>query len=560
MSTRVSGAAIVSAAIASLIVLRLGGATWRWLPGTLTLAAALIAVAVATRAAGRWRTWRPFARRHAFALALAGAVLLAFVARVPGLNGELGHQPLDVDENRLATNVKQFFVKGDLNHDTVEHYPGAVFWMFSGASFIGYMHQLTSGAVVQPAHIPVDMFVRSARVANVFVGAAIVLLTGLIGRQVFNGAAGLLAAALVAIVPLSVDTSTVVRNDPGMVLAVVAAVCLALAALEREDSRWMAAAGVLAGVAAGIKYSAVFAVAPVLIAAAARGTPARRVRRTLLALAGCAIAIAVTNHFVWADFPNFLKQLADQVSITGRGHWAATDDPAGFYVKILDRFGPGAPLLLLATAFAVFALAIGRARHLVFVSFPLLYLWFMTHRPSQFPRWVFPMVPFVAIAGAGALDWLLRTALARVRDRSPRWSRPAGVLAAVVAVAVLWPALSAGAVSFSRRVTPPTHALAEAWLRRVPKGTVVLAGAQWLDLRSTDLVVRRVPDLGAALQAGGPPIAQANLVVVPEPDFANPGLKSLILVRTFHAKTSFGGNLGYDYRIYAVPQTLAGLR
>ena len=79
-------------------------------------------------------------------------------------------------------------------------------------------------------------------------------------------------------------------------------------------------------------------------------------------------------------------------------------------MSVLDRFGAGWPLLWLAAGFTVVALCVGRARDLTFLSFPLLYLWFMTKRPSQFPRWVFPLVPFVAVAGVGALSALLQFA------------------------------------------------------------------------------------------------------------------------------------------------------
>jgi 4-amino-4-deoxy-L-arabinose transferase-like glycosyltransferase len=66
----------------------------------------------------------------------------------------------------------------------------------------------------------------------VCVAAGIVLFTGLTARRLFGRTAGLLAALVVAIVPLSVDTTTAVRNDPGMVLAVMAAVYLALVSVD----------------------------------------------------------------------------------------------------------------------------------------------------------------------------------------------------------------------------------------------------------------------------------------------------------------------------------------
>jgi 4-amino-4-deoxy-L-arabinose transferase-like glycosyltransferase len=555
MSRRLRLLDILSIVLAAGLVLRLGGIARAVLPGVPALVLALLAVAVFPGAWRRGRTidWRAFAGRHAFALALSAVVLLTFAVRLPGLSSELGHTPLDIDEHRLAANVAHFFATGELLHDTVEHYPGAVFWLFSAASFFGFLHSLATGFIVGPTQIPIETFMRSARIANVFVAAGIVIFTGLMARRLFGRTAGLLAALVVAIVPLSVDTTTAVRNDPGMVLAVMAAVYLSLVGVDDPRRRWIAGAGVLAGVATGIKYSSVFALVPAMIAAGFSGPTEDRPRRTALALGGFVAAVLVTNHFVWADFPNFLKQLADQVAITGSGHWAATDNPAAFYVMILDRFGPGWPLLVMGAGFAVYGLCSRNVRHLVFLSFPLLYIWFMTGRPSQFPRWVFPMVPFVAAAGAGVAAMVLRFSLS-LRDRAAgRLAMRAAVTALVVAA--LWPPVAAGTVSFSRRLTPPTHAMVEAWLRQhVPPGSTVVIEQHWLALGDEPFIVRRVPDLRALLDNGIEPLAGADWLVVAEPQFGHPALKRLGLVQRFHAGQGFGGSLGYDYDVYAIPR------
>ncbi len=546
---------VLSALLAAGLVLRLGGIARSILPGTPVLVAALIAVAVLPGAWRRGRTidWRAFAGQHAFAMALSAIVVLTFAVRLPGLSSELGHTPLDIDEHRLAANVAHFFATGELLHETVEHYPGAVFWLFSAASFVGFLHSLATGFIVGPTQIPIETYMRSARIANVFVAAGIVIFTGLIAKRLFGRTAGLLAALVVAIVPLSVDTTTAVRNDPGMVLAVMATVYLAIVSVDGPRRRWVVWAGVLAGVATGIKYSSVFALVPAMIAAAFAGPKDARLKRTALALAGFVAAVLVTNHFVWADFPNFLKQLADQVAITGSSHWAATDNPAAFYVMILDRFGPGWPLLVMAAGFAVYGLCTRNVRHVVFLSFPLLYIWFMTGRPSQFPRWVFPMVPFVAAAGAGVAAAVLRLPLT-LRHRAGG-SLAVRAPAVAIIVAVFWPPVAAGAVSLSRRITPPTHVLVESWLRQhVAPGSTVVIEQHWLDLRDVPFTVRRVVDIRALLDNGIEPLAGARWLVVAEPQFGHPALKRLGLVQRFHAGQGFGGSLGYDYEVYAVPE------
>ena len=541
---------------AAALIFRLAGFGLAWLPsvGVLTLLLASAHLATVARRAPRPREWPRYFSKHAFAIALGLAVVLSLIVRLPGLGGDLGHTPLDIDENRLAASIKHFFDTGQLQHLTVEHYPGAVFWLFTLASFLYYLRDLTSGLEVAPSQLSIAAFVLAARMANVLLAAATVAITGLIGRRVSGAGAGLLAAVVVAIVPLSVETTTLVRNDPGMALAVTSATYAALVFYENKRRSWLVAAGVLAGVATGIKYSSVFAIAPVLMAAGCDGTMRERLERSALAVLGFCAAIGITNHFVWADFPNFLRQLAAQVALTASGHWAATANPAAFYVMILDRFGPGWPMLLLAAAFAVYGLSTRKIPLWVFLSFPLLYLWFMTKRPSQFPRWVYPLLPFVAVAGASALSAAVTFVRARAAGRPRRVSIAARLAIPLFVFAVLVEPVWSGAVSFSRRVTPPTHTLVEAWLEaHVPPGNVVVLDVHWLDLSGSQFVVRRV-DLDALLHGDIEGLAGSDWVVVPEIYFGNPMLRRLGFVQRFHSEQSFGGNVGYDYEVYAVPK------
>ena len=134
-----------------MMMLRLGGVGEPWLPAVGVLAATLVILLVLARTnADHWRQTVRLLEAHRFEAGLLFVVLLALVLRLPGLNGELGHTPIDMDENRLASNVQHFFVTGELHHETVEHYPGVVFWLFVAGSFIGYVKELSRGLSVRP--------------------------------------------------------------------------------------------------------------------------------------------------------------------------------------------------------------------------------------------------------------------------------------------------------------------------------------------------------------------------------------------------------------------------
>jgi 4-amino-4-deoxy-L-arabinose transferase-like glycosyltransferase len=500
--------------------------------------------------------WRGLLARYGFVAGLVAMAVLAVMIRLPSIGVDLGHQPLDIDEHRLAANVKQFFVKGEIGHRTVEHYPGLFFWMLTSTSLLLYLQELMAGTLHSIRQMPVETFVLAGRLTNTLVASATVVVTGLIGRQMSGTTAGLVAAGILAIAPLSVETMTAMRNDPAQALFVCAAIYGALAAKSTDRRLWPVLAGVFGGIATGIKYTGVFALLPAIVASSLRGSASARIARVGLVLLGFGLAVATTNHFLWWDFPNFVRQLSDQVAITGPGHWAAMDNPAAFHTEILVRFGAGWALLILAAGYGVYGLAMGRRDAWVFWLFPLLYSWFTTKRPSQFPRWVFPLLPFVAVAGAAALAWIA----SRIREW-PAWAhRPTGpalraAALGLLGLAVLAQPLWAGLVTLSRRLNPPTHYLVERWLRERPTGDSVLLGEQWLDLTGSRLTVRRVPDLGAALQGGLYSLAANDWVVVPEPFFQNPGLKRLMFVRRVSAdQRLLGGNSGYDFEIYATPK------
>jgi 4-amino-4-deoxy-L-arabinose transferase-like glycosyltransferase len=560
-SPRGSVELIARAAVAAALFARLAGLGRGWLPPAGALGAVLIGLELVwllrqhVLAGGGWRTALQSVRRNRFALVLAVLCGLSLVVRLTSIGADLGHHPMDIDEFRLANNIRHFFVTGEVLHTTVEHYPGIVFWMLTGASLFAYLQGLLAGVFGSVGSMPVEHFILAGRVANAFVATGTVTFTGLIGRRLGGAGAGLLAALLVGVVPLAIQTTTQMRNDPGQVLLVLAAVWSSLALHDSERRRWAIAAGACAGLATGVKYTSVFALAPPVIAALSvpREHRARCLGWTVLAFGG---ALAASNHFLWLDFSNFVRQLSDQVGITGGKHWAATDNPAAFHAFVLARFGPGLVLLLLAGAWGALVLARGRGEAWVFWAFPLLYSWFTTSRPAQLPRWVYPLLPFVATAGACGLVH----AICLMR-RWHRWSSmrnggamrtaAATVLVAIAVAAPLWASL----VTYSGRLSSSTTGVLEAWLRRkIPAGEAVLVEDGWLDLRGSAFTVVRVPDLGKVLHQDGYALSAADWIVVPETRFANTTLRGLRLVQQVDAQPqTFGGHMGYDYRVYAAP-------
>ena len=548
------------------ILLHLGGSAWSWSPPLWQLVVFLVILLVISwggreaddgHGARRWQKWLSALRENPF-----GAVLLLLAAvgtavRMLSLDSGLGQTPINIDETRLAESVLEFFRTGEVPHETVEHYPGILYWLLVGSSLFAYLGTLLTGTARGLGDIPLETFVLAGRMTSTLLAAGITIFTGLIGRALRGSATGLLAAAVVALVPLSVNVSSLLRNEAAQLLLITAAVWAAIELAHTRDRWWALGAGGLAGAATAVKYSSVFVLLAVLLAAA---VPARtRVSRTSLALLGFVAALATTNHFLWADFSNFVRQLAVEMAMTGSEHWSATDNPAHFYLAVLSNSGPGAPLLALAGGFTAYACTAGRLAHWIVLAFPLTYLWFMTQQPAQFPRWVYPLVPFVAVAGSSALaaslGWLQSSTAGQSRAR---WVAVQGVVV-VLAVTVVWPPTRMGATEISRRSTPATHDNAREWLRQhAAPGDRVLAENHWLDLSDLGLEIHRVPNLAENLEGGEYSLWAHDWIVVPESYFGHPGLQRLLRTQTFLADQGFGGNRGFDFMIYAAPYRVLG--
>lgn len=555
---------LVRAAAAILMVLALGGLGPGWLPIVAILLVVLVHPDIVGRAVNAYAAHgldlgvRSSLRRRWFEVSLAAIAVAGLAVQMKGVLLGVGHEWLGVDEERLANSVLGFLRTGALEHSTSEDHPGLHFWLLVISGLGAYLWALMTGLIRTIEDVRPWLFVGSGRVMNVVLAAGTTILTGLIGRTVVGRAAGLLAAGLFAFSPLSIETATVLRNDVGMVFFVIASSYAALLACERPTRSLAVISGALAGCAAGTKITAVFALVPALVAAAIPNTGRERRHSLAIVPASFLGALAITNHFIWSDVPTFLGQVTMDYGHVQKGHFAYTDAPRLAYASLLSSYGLGWPVMVCAAGFLVWSLAAGKRLIWVFLAFPVAYLWFMTLKSAMFPRWLYVLVPFIAVAGAGGLLELCRCAarLPGLFLHGPRAAIVGSIVGVAICLAGLYPIAWPGAIQIGRRFTAPTYALAEAWIKaNVPKGDHVLAESGVLDLAYPGLQVVRVDDLRGTLGRNAPELRTCKWIVVPEYQFDIPGLADLFLVKEFVANPGLGGNRGMDVRVY-VPQTL----
>src|SRR6188472_4707776 len=132
--------------LAAILLARLGGLTWLP-PAPLTGAVllALIAWERGARPSGTIATLRGLLDPYWVTLALV--LVLTVVVRLPSIGADFGHQPPDIDGHRLASSIRHYFLTGQIEHRTVEHYPGLVFWGMSASALALFFWTLMTGAV-----------------------------------------------------------------------------------------------------------------------------------------------------------------------------------------------------------------------------------------------------------------------------------------------------------------------------------------------------------------------------------------------------------------------------
>ncbi|WP_210648758.1 glycosyltransferase family 39 protein [Nocardioides sp. SYSU D00065] len=272
-----------------------------------------------------------------------------------------------------------------------------------------------------------------ARATVVLLGTATVVVVALAGRQAFDRAAGVWAAAFLGLAFLPVFYSHHALNDVPTLLPLAAGLLACLRLHERGGTGTAALAGAAVGLAAGVKYHAapmtvVIALALGLRVLERRQRPATALRDLAVAAGASVAGLVVLNPFMLLEPGTFWSQFSGQSAQAATAKLGQTGSGWVGYPGTL-LWGFGVVPLLLAVAGLVLVWRRDRGRALLLVAFPVLLYLAMASHERWFARWLLPAYPALAVlAGQGAA----RAAQA-LRERLPG----AGPFAAAALVAVV---------------------------------------------------------------------------------------------------------------------------
>jgi 4-amino-4-deoxy-L-arabinose transferase-like glycosyltransferase len=392
--------------------------------------------------------------------------------RFTGLSWGLRHPP-HMDERVFVESVFAMMRAGDLDHRYYE-YPGLVFYLLWPV-----LRPMMDAGPGPAAYLAARALVAAFGV----IGCAALYP---LGRKLHSEAAGLLAAALMAVSLVAVETAHMFRPD-----VVLQALCtLALLAFARLDGgrRAEVVAGALLGLSLATKFSGVFLL-PSYVAARWLA-PGPRWRRMALGLAAAALTFAVASPYAIVHARDFVEGVQVQL----RYHYEEqVRDPVGYgpmlaayaqvWLKGLGAVGAALALAGLFTARRDWRRWLP-ALLLVVVSFAVLATSDVRH--DRF------MLAALAVgclqAGAGAAG------LARALSSRLRWPQalPLLALAALMAARPL-----RASAFFAREMSEPlTRDVVLDWVAAsVPGRTRVVCSVPQLGLDPERLDVLLVPRL-----------------------------------------------------------------
>jgi 4-amino-4-deoxy-L-arabinose transferase-like glycosyltransferase len=325
-------------------------------------------------------------------------------------------------------------------------------------------------------------YVLAGRLLVALLGTGTILVVFEATRRLVGLAGAQAAAAIMAVVQLSVEHGHYLTTDVPMTFLCASCLLATVVASRGGGTRWWLAAALFAGLAGSTKWNGLAVVGVPVVAYLAIRFDASRPLAILrdplpYAMAGLALIgfILPTPGIVLAP-AEVASWLAISAGLYSVPDPRQTQDTITFNLATLvGTLGP-----LLAWGVVGMAAVVARVRRdpasraaVAIPAFIVAYLILASVPPRYYARNLLPIVPYLAVAGGIALAALLEPARRIAQGRRlPRRSVEA-IVGLALFVSLLPPLAASVAVSAGLR-RPDTRDVARAWmLEHVPRGTAV---------------------------------------------------------------------------------------
>lgn len=464
--------------------------------------AALLAAAVIVQPGARRRL--AAALRHPLRLhyaAIAAVVVLAAALRLPGIRFGLPYLE-HPDEWAVADEALRMLRSGSYSPFSYT-YPTLYIYMQVAVAAVHYLWGVSAGLYRALGDIQPALFYPWARALTAILGTASVGLTYILGRALYRRRTGLLAAAMLAVLPaVAGDAHYVTTDTPAMFFALAALLAIVWAGgVGRSDAQpterseppdrllRFLLAGVVVGLACAVKYNVAVLLLPLLLASIwrRRGGASAVAALPIAAIAGVAIGFTIGVPLWLAELQRLLSDLASIViHYRFTGHpGAESKRPALFYWWALSQ--EGLPFALMGLGGTALAFVRRSRADLLLLAFLVPSVLQLTGVTVVFFRNTMPLLPVICIL-AGEMIVVASAALSRLPLPPGRAPRPWMAAALILVICMAQPLLRA-AHDEALRASPTTRNLADAWVKaNAPEGSKIWLEDNTLTLPSRLLV------------------------------------------------------------------------
>ena len=304
------------------------------------------------------------------------------------------------------------------------------------------------------------VFYISGRIMIAIFGVATVLLTYAIACRLFNRSTGLLAAIFISLSPLHIYFSKLIRTDIQMTFLVLIAFWFCLKILQRQTWTSYILAGLFTGLATVTKYPAIIIALTIVIAHFSSVSWQWQHLSKLFGFGAAGLLGAfIGSPFLFFDFGTMILDVVIQnrprhLSASGEGLlqnlvWYLSDPLS----KALSIGG-----LLLSVVGIVLCMASKQKAEWLLISFPVIFLFFISSLNLRWERWVIPMLPFLCILAAHTLHRII-TWLGELRG-----SRIALSVGCLILLGIIVPLLKADILQGHEMSGTDTRTLAREWM------------------------------------------------------------------------------------------------
>lgn len=308
---------------------------------------------------------------------------------------------------------------------------------------------------------PSTIYLISRMVAAVS-GVGAVLVTYLLGRELFEQRVGLLAAVFVMVSPLLVNYSHQAKADVALTLLYIGALYLISQVMRRKQAKYYLWTGLVTGAAMALKFTSVMLVLPFLYAHfSGKGAQESKNVNLIFGLGFVGVGFFAANPFALIKFPETVRQVLFLRKLYTYSHGPLTQS-FGFWANSLSN---SLGLLIFSAALLGLAYLLLRRRRedtlvvLASLSF-FLPVAFSFHKDIH---WILPVFPLLTLMAALVLV-----------ETWQKVGRKQIILAGLVILFIYQP-LGATLGVLSDFTKPDTRTLALAWVERnIPAGSKVL--------------------------------------------------------------------------------------